>query len=30
MMKTPNVGNWFACFKEGSINSAALKSLTRS
>ena len=30
MMKTPNVGNLFACFKEGSINSAALKSVKRS
>ena len=29
MMKIPNVGNWFACYKEGSINSVALKSVKR-
>lgn len=29
MMKIPNAGEWFACNKEGSINSVALKSIKK-
>lgn len=29
MMKIPNVGAWFACYKEGSIISTALKSVKK-
>ncbi len=29
MMKIPNVGAWFACYKEGSISSVAVKSVKR-
>ena len=29
MMKIPNAGVWFACYKEGSIASVALKSVKK-
>ncbi len=29
MMKIPNAGAWFACYKEGSIHSAAMKSIKK-
>ena len=29
MMKIPNAGKWFACYKEGSIGSRAVKSVVR-
>ena len=29
MMKIPNAGAWFACYKEGSIISTALKSVKK-
>lgn len=29
MMKIPNAGAWFACYKEGSINSKAVKSIKK-